>query len=123
MINKSGSITESFVRLDSNTPHMSEIVIWDCHWVQVMKTCVHVQTGLDVICWHSLLLEIFSCLALGIGNGLVFLRKPASLSRCFLFLVSFLLDVFTEHRGYGLDSLLVSHLSKIPSKLLIFGEL
>jgi len=80
MINKSRPITKSLVRLNSNTPDMPKIVIWHLTGMQVVKTCVHVQTSLDVILWESFLLEFFSCLTLGIGNGLVFLWEPTSLS-------------------------------------------
>ena len=122
--NKSGSITESFVRLHCDTPYMSEVIIWHFHGMQVVKTRVHVDAGLDVVLRHSLLLEVYSRLTMrGVRNGLVFLGKPAPLSGCLLLHIPLQLDILADACCYGLDSLLKGGLPIIASKLLVFVEL
>ena len=88
-----------------------------------MHSLVHVQTCLDVVLGNTLLLELFSCSSLRIGNGLVFLRNPTPLSRSFLLLISLLLHVLTKHSCDRFYCLLESNLTIVPCRKLIFIKL
>ena len=86
---------------------MSEVIIGHSHGMQVVKTRVHVDAGLDVVLRHSLLLEVYSRLTMrGVRNGLVFLRKPTPLSGCLLLHIPLQLDILADTCCYGLDCLL-----------------
>ena len=45
---------------------MSEVVVWYSHWMQVMHTYVHVETGLDVVFGNALVFELLCRSSMGI---------------------------------------------------------
>ena len=120
---QSRTVTEGIVLLNCYASHMSEVVVWNTDWVQVVNSCIHVQTGLDIVSGYALFFELLGCSSMWVWNGFVFLWDPASLGWCFLFLVTLLFDVFAEHCGDGFYCLFESDLSVVSCWYLIFSEL
>ena len=120
---RSGASTESVVVINSDASHMSEVVIRDTDWLQTVYTCVHVETGLDIILWHALLFKLISSSTHRVRQGFILLGHPATLNASFLFLVALFLSVLTEHSSNGLDSLLELYLSVVAGRNLLFDEL
>ena len=119
---RSGASTESVVVINSDASHMSEVVIRHTDWLQTVYTCVHVETGLDIILWHALLFKLISSSTHRVRQGFILLGHPATLNASFLFLVALFLSVLTEHSSNGFDSLLKLYLSVVAGRNLLFDE-
>lgn len=120
---RSGTSTKSVVVINSDAPHMSEVVIRHTDWLQSVYARVHVETGLDIILWYALLFKLSSSPTHRVRQGFILLGHPATLNASFLFLVALFLSVLTKHSCNGLDSLLKLYLSVVASRDLLFDEL
>lgn len=78
---------------------MSEVIIRNVLWVDIMYAYVHVQTGLDVILRHTAILEHTHCLPSAEDQRLVLRRDPTSLHFGCLLLISVLLILPNECCG------------------------
>lgn len=103
----SGSWAEGVIMSDGYIlPDMSEEIIRDIFWVNVLDTDVHIQTCLNVVNWNVWFLEIVCSSSHAVGNCFISWRYPTSLDLCHFFCVSGFFLEFSSHVSNRLDSFL-----------------
>jgi len=95
---------------------MTEVIIRNLLWVQVMHSNIHVQTGLRIIHRDAALLEVLSSTPHTVRNCLITRRHPAALDLRLLLLIPILLLILTKHSGNSFDSLLGVNLLILASR-------
>jgi hypothetical protein len=102
---------------------MTEVIIGNLLWVQVMYSNIHVQTSLHIVLRNTALLEVISRTTHAVRNSLIPRRHPTALHLSPLLLIPILLLIFTEHSRNSLDSLLRVNLLIFPCRSACLIEL